>query len=147
MSMERDLDFYFNIATLGLKSGFFDSLNIDRTRTIPIHPYFGVMATYDEPVFNQREVIKYRKVHQKFHALNTQQRRQLSALFDAQYRYPPEILAMFGKKSGLSLFSSQVKTLQELIQVFTKRDKTKQKAIQAEVDKMYQELKEAWSKK
>jgi hypothetical protein len=144
--METDLYFFFT-AGLGLRGIDYASLSCDSS--IPIQPWFG-SATYPDTQFRAlfRDVRRYHRIAKKYQSMPLSTRRQLAAMCDPQYRYPPELIAVFGKKdkqgnvtngrAGLALFC-KADTLSQLIKICQKKE------VKDEVERLYLSLKEQWN--
>jgi len=144
--MSKQLDFFFNVATLGLKSGWYAMINANSYT--PIHKYFEHYATFDDSAFTSffTECSKYRKIAKKFYSLPLSVRRQLAALYDQQYqlRYPPEIRKELKELTGLAMFTNHCKSLQELTSVYLRKDTLIMSQIKSEAYDNFTKLQQLW---
>ena len=133
---------FFFTASLGLQAVNYETFS--KTSYVPVQPYFG-QATFSDAGFRAqfKNVRRFQRIANKYYALPLQQRRQLAALCDPQYRYPPELRSSF-KKPGLSLFTKLAKTPEELIKLT--KNAAQVKIIQKEIDDLYQTLTNLWTK-
>lgn len=144
MTLERDMDYLFNIAMLGLSSNW-SATTSSSGGILPVRKYLGYV-TYDEAITDKdfKDIRKYNRIARKYYALPKQSQRMLAALFDQTYQYPPQVVAMYNEYTGLSLFSNQVKTIDDLIKIFTTKNKILEKSIKSEIKTIYRKLEEQY---
>ena len=148
MSMESDLYFFFTtgLGLQGIDYSTFSSTNA----SVPVEPWFGT-ATYSDANLRAqfRNVRRYRRISKRYFSLSPSIRDQLVALCDPQYRYPPELLSVFGKKNrqgnlengktGLAFYTKYGDDLSKLIKI------CQSKEFKQEVEFIYKSLKEEWN--
>ena len=144
--LASDFDFFFNVASLGLKGINYASFMTQSTHGVAIRPYMGDV-TFDESFSDKlfRDVSRYNKIATKYHKLTSLQRRQIDAWFNHEYLkfYPNEIRIAFGiKLCGLSLFTKLAKTPEDLIHLT--KNKTCVKLIEEEIQVIKLNLEQAW---
>lgn len=129
----RDLDFFYNesAAVLGLRSSFpsfiarLEGLTVLNCETDP-------METLD-----RGKVHKYNAILSILNKLPLKTRRVLDAIYNNEYAFnswktdwrraendpPPLLIKMFGKKASCALFSTHANTLEELLELLSKKQK------------------------
>ena len=142
MTLSNDMLFYFN-NNLFMRSNMFSTLQ--GSAYVKTRPYMGE-STFDEPITDGelKLIRKYNKISNKYHKMEAINKRQLAALFDQQYRYPPAITSAFNDKhkirAGLSLFYAN--NMEELLKLCQSRQKANDLLIK--LDKRYIELESQW---
>lgn len=120
---EKELIWYFNHsdAAIGFKSShasFVSAVYGVTSTTINTDPYTDGLL---------RQVRKCRQIRNTFHSLPSQTRRVLEACYnqEVQYRYPPEVVRIYGYKTGAALFNTRVTDLESLIRICRKKIQSK----------------------
>jgi hypothetical protein len=120
---EKDLNWYFNHseAAIGFKS----------SHASFVAAVYGVTSTLVNPdTYTDgmlRQIRKLRQIRTILYSLPIQSRRTLEACYCQEYQfyYPPEIVRIYGNKSGASFFNKQILTLTELTKLCQKKIKSK----------------------
>lgn len=119
--VRRDLEWYYNnsAASFGFKSSHSAFVSALYGTTVQIvNP-----DTYTDGIL--RQVKKYRKIRNILYSLPNNIRRILEAIYNHDYRYPQEIVYLYGQKAGAVLFSTHVKDLEELVRLCNRKIKVK----------------------
>lgn len=121
--VERDMLWFFNHAdaAMGFKS----------SHAAFVAAVYGVSSTnvnpdpYTDGMLKQ--VKKLRHIREVFFSLPQPTRRALEACYnyECQYRYPPEIVTLYGHKAGCTLFNSNVTSLDDFVKLCRKKISSK----------------------
>lgn len=113
--VEHDLLWYFNNsdAAIGFKSShaaFVAAVyGTSPTNANPDHYTDGIL----------KQIKKLRTIRNTFHSLPLRTRRILEACYhyEVQYKYPPEIVTLYGNKAGCTFFNSHITNLESFIKL------------------------------
>lgn len=121
--VEKELIFYFNHAdaAIGFKS----------SHASFVAAVYGVSSTNQDPdPYTDgmlKQVRKIRQIRNTFFTLPNDTRRALEACYnqELQFRYPPELVRIYGYKTGAVFFNSSVQDLNGLIRLCRKKIQSK----------------------
>jgi hypothetical protein len=101
IQIEKDLIWYFNHAeaAIGFKSShssFVASVYGVSIQNVETDHYTDGML---------RNIRRIRRIHNQLYSLSIQSRRILEACYNLEYKYPIELIKIYGNKTGASLFN------------------------------------------
>lgn len=122
--VEKEMLFYFNQAdaAVGFKS----------SHASFVAAVYGVSSNtlnntdpYTDGLL--RQVRKIRQIRNTYYSLSNNTQRILDACYnlEVQYRYPPEVVRIYGYKAGAVLFNSHLPILRDLINLCRKKIQSK----------------------
>lgn len=152
--VKQDLQWYYGQAhaSLGISSSFGSMVS----SAFGFAPSSGINYYEDKfigIVCHQHQPIKkLRHIEQILSKLSKKNRRILDACYES-YAYPPQLISVFGIKTGAALFNSHLTELSKLLQLCSKKlsrqtlssqDSSLFQQIQEEANKLYDQAHDAY---